>query len=134
MISMAFHLRGPFFAERLHAFSVIVRAARAVLKLGLVIEEFSEAARHRGIEPFLRKGERFSGAPRERLRELAPLRGELGVRPHTRDQTNAKRFLGGNGFARQDHVERAAPADQPGKKKGRARIGYQSDPAPGGAK
>src|SRR4029079_11317992 len=92
--STTLHLRGALFAERFHALSVVVGAARAVLKVRLVIEELGEPARHSGVEPLLRERKGFGGPARERLRELAPFRGELGVRPYARDQSDAKGFLG----------------------------------------
>src|SRR2546422_5406275 len=88
--SMAFHLRGPLLAEGPHAFSVIARASRAVLQIGLVLEKLVESARHRRVEPLFGKRERFGGAAGKRLGKLAPFRRELWVGPHPGHEPDAQ--------------------------------------------
>src|SRR6266550_8661198 len=125
--SMAFHLRGPLLAEGPHAFSVIARASRAVLQIGLVLEELVESARHARVESLLAERERLGRAASKRLCELAPFRRELGVGPDMRHEPDAQRFVRGDRFAGQDHVEGAAPTDHPWKEECRARVRHKTE-------
>src|SRR5437773_9136011 len=106
---MAFHLRGPLLAEGPHAFSVIARASRAVLQIGLVLEELVESARHARAASLLCERERLSRAASKRLCEFAPFRRELRVGRDMRHEPDAQRYVRCDRVAGQDYVEGAAP-------------------------
>src|SRR5947207_8251504 len=130
--SPSLHSRGPLLAERPHSFSVIVGPTGAILERGFVIQELRESAGHRRVEALLRERECFGRPMGKRLCELTPLRPELRIGPHVGHEPDAKRFVRWDRVAGEDHVERAAPADQSWKEERRAGVRHEPDAAPGG--